>query len=83
MCFGFHVRELYYHNFEKYAMNIGSEYCREGILDKTTNIDSGFRAAGLWPLYFTDMQCSLNLFKYGGITDSEENPTWMRCQETI
>ena len=83
MCFGFHVRERYYYNFEKYSMTIGSKYWIEGILDKTTNIASGFRAAGLWPLYFPAMQRQLKFFKYSSIADSEENPTWMRCRETV
>ena len=34
---------------KKYAMTIGSKSWIEGIIDKTTNIASGFRAAGLWP----------------------------------
>ena len=52
-------------------MTIGSKSWREGILDKTTNIASGFIAAGLWHFYFSDMQRRLNLFKDGGIADSD------------
>ena len=40
---------------KKDAMTIGSKDWREVILDKTTNIDSGFRAAGMWPLSFPYM----------------------------
>ena len=61
-------------------MTIGSKDGREGILDKTTNIDSGFREAGMWRLYFNFIQHRLKLFKYNGIADSEENTTWMRCR---
>ena len=68
---------------KKDAMTIGSKYRREEILDKTTNIDSGFRATVLWPLYLPAMYCWLKLYKGGGIADSEDNPTWMRCQETV
>ena len=68
---------------KKDAMTIGSKTWREGILDKTANIASGFRAAGLWPLSFPAMQHRLKLFKDGGIADSEENPNWMRCYETV
>ena len=68
---------------KKDAMTIGSKAWREGILDKTTNIASGFRAAGLWPLSFPTMQRQLKLFKGGSIVDSAENPTWMRCRETV
>ena len=63
-------------------MTIGSKTWREGILYKTKNIASVFRTACLWPLYFTSMQRRLKLFKYGGIADSEENPTWMRFWDT-
>ena len=69
MCLGFHFRERYYYNFEKYAMNIGSIARIEGLLYKTTNIASGFRAAGLWPLSFIAMQHRLKLFKDGGTAD--------------
>ena len=55
---------------KKDAMTIGSKAWREGILDKTTNIASGFISAGLWNLYFTAMQRQLVLFKDGGIEDS-------------
>ena len=37
----------------------------------------------MWPLSFTGMQLWLELFKDGGITDSEENPTWMRCRGDV
>ena len=37
---------------KKYAMTIRSKYWREGILDKTKNIASGFRGAGLWDFSF-------------------------------
>ena len=70
MCFGFHVRERYYYDFEKYSMTIGSKYWIEGILYKTTNIDSGFRSADLWPLYFPAIQSQLKLFEDGSIADS-------------
>ena len=68
---------------KKDAMTIGSKSWRELILDKTTNIYSGFRAAGLWPLSFPVMQRRLKLFNEGIIADSEENPTWVRCWETV
>ena len=64
---------------KKDAMRIGSKYCREGVQSKTKNIDSVFRASGLWTLYFPYMKHHLNLFKGNCITFSEENPTWMRC----
>ena len=64
-------------------MAIGPKAWREGILDKTTSIASGFRAAGLRSLSFPTMQRRLNLLKDGGNDDSEDNPTWMRCQETF
>ena len=50
-------------------MTIGSIFLREVILDKTTNIDSEFRAAVLWTLSFPDMKRRLMLFKDGGIVD--------------
>ena len=65
------------------AMNIESKAWREGVLDKTTNIDSGFRAAGLWNFSFPAIYIWLTLFKKGGIVLSEDNPTWVRCQETV
>ena len=68
---------------KQYAMTFGSKVWREGILYKTTNIASVFRAAGMWPFYFHIMQRWLNLFKDGGIADSEENTIWMRCHKTI
>ena len=68
---------------KKLATTIGSKYWREGIEFKTKNDDYGFRAAGMWPLFFSAMQRRLKLFKDGGIADSEENPTWMRCRETV
>ena len=68
---------------KKDAMTITSKSWREVILNKTTNIASGLRAAGLWPLYFSSTQRRLKLLKGGGIADSEENPTWMRCWETF
>ena len=68
---------------KKYAMTIGSKAWKEGIQYKTANIISGFRAPGLWPLSFPAMQRRLELFKDGGIALSEENPTWMRCRETV
>ena len=37
----------------------------------------------MWYLFFPAMQICLKLFQDGGITLSEENPTWMRCRETI
>ena len=37
---------------KKNEMTIGSKTCREGILDKTKNIASGFRGAGLWDFSF-------------------------------
>ena len=37
---------------KKDAMTIGSKAWRKGILDKTTNISSGFRAAGMWTFIF-------------------------------
>ena len=64
-------------------MNIGSKAWREGIKSKTKNIASGFRAPGIWPLYFPATQIRLKLFKDGGIKLSDENPTWMRCRETV
>ena len=64
-------------------MTIGYKAWREGILDKNTNVDSGFRGAGMWHLYFPSMRRQLKLFKGGGIADSEENPTWMKCRETV
>ena len=67
---------------KKYAMTIGSKYWREVILDKTTTIDSGFRAEFLITLSSPAMQRRF-LFKDGGIVDSEENPTWMGCRETV
>ena len=41
---------------KKYEITIGSKYWREIIQDKTTNIDSGFIAVGLWNLSFAVMQ---------------------------
>ena len=64
-------------------MTIRSKDWREGILDKTINITSGFRAAGMWPLSFPAIQRQLNLFKGSGIANLEENFTWMRCRETV
>ena len=64
-------------------MTIMSKAWRKGILDKNTNIYFEFRSAGLWPLSFTAMQLRLTLFQDGGIADSDENLTWMRCQETV
>ena len=29
------------------------------------------------------MYCQLKFFKDGGIADSEDNPTFMRCRETV
>ena len=49
-------------------MTIGSKAWIEGMLDKSTNIDSGFIAVVLWPFYFTSKQHRLKLFKDGGIT---------------
>ena len=63
-------------------MAIGSKSWRSGIESKTTNIASGFRVSGLWPLYLISMKCRLKLFKEGGIALSEENTTCMRCRET-
>ena len=40
---------------KKYAITVGLKYWREVIQSKTTNISSIFIAAGLWPLYFTNM----------------------------
>ena len=54
---------------KKYVMTIGSKSWRELILDKTKNIASLFRAAGLWPLSFPSMRRRLKLFKDGGIAD--------------
>ena len=68
---------------KKDAMTIGSKSWREVILDKTTNVASGFRAAGLWPLSFPATHRRLKFFKDGGIADSEENPTWIKCRETV
>ena len=68
---------------KKDAMTIGSKTWSEGILDKNSDIASGFRAAGLWPLSFPAMQHQLKLFKDGGIADSEKNPNWIRCWETV
>ena len=41
---------------KKYAITVGLKYWREVIQSKNTNITDRFRAAGLWPLYFTVMQ---------------------------
>ena len=60
---------------KKYAMTIGSKYWIEGILDKTTDIASVFRAAGLRPLSSPVIQHRLKLFKDSRIADSEENLT--------
>ena len=68
---------------KKYAMNLGSKAWIEGILNKTKNIDSGFRAAGIFLLSFSTMQRRLKIFKDGGIADSEKNTTWMRCREIV
>ena len=67
---------------KKDSMTIGSKYWREGIKYKTTNIATGLIAAVMWPLYSPAMQLQLKLFKDSSIADSEENPTWMRYQET-
>ena len=64
-------------------MTIVPKAWREGILDQTTNIDSGFRASGMCPLYFLSMLRQLEFLYDSGITDSEENPYWMRCWETV
>ena len=64
-------------------MTVGSKAWREGVESKNTSISSVIRVAGLWYFYFPDMQCRLKLFKDGAIADSEENPTWMRCRETV
>ena len=56
-------------------MTIGSKYWIEGILDKTTDIASVFRAAGLRPLSSPVIQHRLKLFKDSRIADSEENLT--------
>ena len=69
MCFGFHVRERYYNDFEKYAMGIGLKARREGIIYETTDIASGSRAAGLQPLSFPSMKRWLKLFKVVSIMD--------------
>ena len=68
---------------KKHAIIIGSKACRETNLDRTTNIDSGFIVACMWPLSFTVMKVPLNLFKVGGILDSGKNITWMRLWETV
>ena len=68
---------------KKDAMNIGSKSWREVIESKTTNIASGFRSEGMQPLSFTAIQRQLKLFKEGGISNSEENPTWMRSWDTF
>ena len=47
---------------KKDAMTIGSKAWRKRILDKTSDIASRFRAAGLQPLYFHAMQRRLKLF---------------------
>ena len=67
----------------KVAMTIGSKAWREVILDKNTNIASIFRVAGMWNLSFPAIQLRLKSFKDGGITDSDENPIWKRCWETV
>ena len=68
---------------KKYAMNLGSKAWIEGILNKTKNIDSGFRAAGIFLLYFSTMQRQLKLFKDGGIAVSKEDPIWTKCHKTV
>ena len=37
----------------------------------------------MWTLFLPAVQRRLKLFKDGGIMLSEENPTWMRCRETV
>ena len=64
-------------------MTISSKAWREGMLAKTTNIASGFKSAGLWPLRFPATQHRLTLFKEGGILLSDVNPTWVRCRGTV
>ena len=64
-------------------MTVGSKSWREFIQYKTTIIASGFISIVMWPLYFTSMHLQLNLFKYGDIALSEENPIWMRCIDIV
>ena len=68
---------------EKNTMTIGLKDWREGIEYKTTNIASIFREACMRPLYFSDLQRWLNLFNDGVIAFSEDDPTLMRCRETV
>ena len=37
----------------------------------------------MWPLSIPAMLRRLIFFENGGIVTSEENPTWMRCQDTV
>ena len=64
-------------------MTIGSKSWRERLLDKNTNIASGFRSSCIQVFYFTVMQHHMKLFQEINTVDSEENPTWMRCRETF
>ena len=80
---GFHVRERYYYNQGEICNDYWVKILKRSDSRKNTNIPSGFRAVGLWPLFFPAMRRLLNLFKDGGIADSEENPAWMRCQENF
>ena len=66
------------------SISISSEAWKVGVIDKKANIISGFKASGIWPLSFTEMQKRWRLYHDGGIdsTNAKIQP-WIKTREVV
>ena len=55
-----------------------------GLLKKANNIISGFKASGIWPLRFMEMQNRWRLYHDGGIDSSAMKiQPWIKSREVV
>ena len=72
-------------NFTKRdSMSMSSEAWKDGITNKKVNVMSGFKASGIWPLSFAEMQKRWRLCHDGGIdsTNAKIQP-WIKTREVM
>ena len=69
---------------KKDAIAIASEAFVEGVIDKKENIIAGYKAGGIWPVSFPQMQSRWKLFNVGGVDSTKVSVApWITAHEVI
>jgi hypothetical protein len=68
---------------KKDAVKITSAAWKAGVEQRPSNIVSGFRATGIYPVSLVNMRQRLRLFQEGGTKTDMTSPIWLKVRDQV